>query len=182
MYPMSSTAAAVMPEFNATAASLLGFLHQGPMTGWELAGAVEESIGNFWNLTRSQVYRELRSLAGTGLVTAGQAGVRDRRPYTITEAGRQAFARWIRREPGDDIIRSPLLLTVFFGDHLEPTVMARFLTVHRLRHEHRLATYLALGEALDGSPGARWALACLEFGIEHEEAVLRWLERVTPSR
>ena len=50
------------PPLNPTAASLLGFLHQGPMTGWDLAQTVEATIGDFWNVTRSQVYRELRTL------------------------------------------------------------------------------------------------------------------------
>lgn len=177
------------PPLNATAASLLGFLHQGPMTGWDLAASVEGSIGNFWNLTRSQVYRELRTLEAAGLVTAGVTGARDRRPHTITDAGREAFRRWIAREPGDDLIRSPLLLTVFFGGHLEPATLARFLTVHRLRHEERLAVYLALRESLPRDETTQWGLACLDFGIEHEQAVLRWLERLpvaagdlTPSR
>jgi hypothetical protein len=43
---------------NPTAASLLGFLHAGPMTGWDLVATAETLIGDFWSLTRSQVYRE----------------------------------------------------------------------------------------------------------------------------
>src|SRR2546429_256493 len=50
------------PALNATAASLLGFLRAGPMTGWDLDQRVKLSIGNFWNVTRSQIYRELRVL------------------------------------------------------------------------------------------------------------------------
>ncbi|GAF98116.1 unnamed protein product, partial [marine sediment metagenome] len=38
-------------DLNATAASLLGFLLEGPRTGYELQEAVEASIGNFWNVT-----------------------------------------------------------------------------------------------------------------------------------
>ena len=46
-------------DLNPTAASLLGYLDVGPMTGWDLNEFVRASIGNFWNVTRSQVYREL---------------------------------------------------------------------------------------------------------------------------
>src|SRR5438105_841576 len=107
-------------SLNPTAASLLGFLHDGPKTGWELASTVESSLGGFWNVTRSQVYRELRTLDLTGLITAGERGPRDRRPYALTEAGRAAFAGWIAREPGEEIIRYPLLLTIFFAEHIAP--------------------------------------------------------------
>src|SRR5207302_8869637 len=119
------TVSSPMPELNATAASLLGFLQAGPRSGWELVQTVEGSIGNFWNVTRSQVYRELRSLEEQGLVEAGETGARDRRPYPVTEAGRRAFAQWIAREPGPDLVRSPLLLTVFFGGYVEPALLRR---------------------------------------------------------
>src|SRR5438445_6924083 len=93
------------PDLNATAASLLGFLHQGAMSGWDLAQTVSATIGDFWNVTKSQIYRELRTLEGLGLVEAGTTGTRERRPYAVTEAGRDAFAAWIAREPGDDVVR-----------------------------------------------------------------------------
>jgi DNA-binding PadR family transcriptional regulator len=142
------------------------------MTGWELARAAENSIGEFWNITPSHVYRELRNLEAAGLVAAGETGARDRRPYAITAGGREAFARWIANEPGPDIIRSPLLLTVFFGAHLPPALLRRFLTLHRLRHEQRLDYYRMLAAAVgDSDP---FAAATLAYGIAHEEAVAAW--------
>jgi DNA-binding PadR family transcriptional regulator len=142
------------------------------MTGWELARTAETTIGDFWNITSSHVSRELRTLEAAGLVTAGEVGVRDRRPYAITGAGREAFARWITNEPGPDIIRSPVLLTVFFGAHLPPALLHRFLTLHRLRHEQRLEKYRALAAALgDADP---YMAAALAYGIAHEEAAVGW--------
>ncbi|MDQ1399177.1 MAG: hypothetical protein QOK20_1109, partial [Acidimicrobiaceae bacterium] len=95
-------------KLNATAASVLGLLHRGPMTGWDVARLAEVGLGDFWNVTQSQVYRELRSLDAMRLVEAGPSGPRDKKPYVITDKGRDAFAVWIRREPGADLIRSPL--------------------------------------------------------------------------
>jgi DNA-binding PadR family transcriptional regulator len=165
-----------MPDLNATAASLLGFLLDQARTGWELVETVESGIGDFWNVTRSQVYRELRSLEEAGYVEAGETGPRERRPYSITEAGREAFAAWIVREPGPDVIRSPMLLMVWFGDHLDEALLSRFLTVHRLRHEQRLAHYRALLPLCAADPALRFQVYALQFGIAHEEAVLRWME------
>ncbi len=38
---------------NATAASLLGFLHAGPASGWDLLRIAQTSIGRFWSITSS---------------------------------------------------------------------------------------------------------------------------------
>ena len=65
-------------KLNPTAATLLGFLHRGRMTGWDLAQMAEMVIGDFWNVTRSQVYRELRTLEGLDLVAASAVTLRKR--------------------------------------------------------------------------------------------------------
>lgn len=112
------------------------------MTGWEIYEAAEASIGYFWNLTRSQVHLELRRLCEDALVTkAGVPGTRERQPFRITSTGREAFVDWLTawadRQPRRDLVRSPLLLTVTFGDSLSRPQFERFLLGHRLRVERR---------------------------------------------
>jgi DNA-binding PadR family transcriptional regulator len=161
-------------KLNPTAATLLGFLHRGPMTGWDLAQMAEMVIGEFWNVTRSQVYRELRTLEGLQLVAADAPGPREKRPYAITEEGRTAFAVFINREPGTDLLRSPLLLMVFFGRHLDPARKERFLAIHRLRHEQALDEYCRIQRSLE--PEETDLADVLQYAIFHEEAVLRWFK------
>ena len=72
---------------NATAASLLGFLHGGPQTGWDLVATAERQIGAFWSITQSQVYRELTAMADAGLVEAGARGP-PRPPPLLDHPGR----------------------------------------------------------------------------------------------
>jgi DNA-binding PadR family transcriptional regulator len=168
---------------NATAASLLGFLHEGPMTGWDLVATAQQRIGDFWSLTQSQVYRELAAMADAGLVEAGERGRRDRQPYAITEAGRAAFADWVDREPGRETIRFPLLLTLLFGRHLPPERLATFVRHHREAHAARLAGYRQLHRAATAGGGDPdpYAMATLEFGLAYEQAVLAWFDRLHPS-
>ena len=160
------------PDLNPTAASLLGFLQLGPMTGWDLDAMVRSSIGNFWNVTRSQIYRELRTLTGRGYVEAGDAGRRDRVPYTITEAGRAAFRDWIAQPPPPDVIRSRLLLTVFFGDFLDRERLREIVDDERKRHETALARYREMQESI-GTTG--FPAATLRMGVAYEEALAGWL-------
>lgn len=158
---------------NATAASLLGFLHEGPKTGWDLVTTAQERIGKFWSLTTSQVYRELAAMERDGLIVPGEKGPRDRKPYTLTDEGRQAFAEWIDRDPGPENIRHPLLLTVAFADHLPPERLAEILAHYRAAHEKQLSGYEDLMAHRD-LPS--FSAATVEFGIAYERAVLTWLE------
>ncbi|MBF6331392.1 PadR family transcriptional regulator [Nocardia transvalensis] len=159
---------------NSTAASLLGFLHEGPMSGWDLVNLAQERIGDFWTITQSQVYRELATMDRAGLVTKGETGARERTPYHLTEAGREAFAEWIARDPGAETIRVPLLLTLSFGRFVEPRRLDRIIAANREIHEQRLAGYLA--EDLDSC--SVYERATLDFGIRYERAVLEWFDRL----
>jgi len=163
---------------NATAAALLGLLHDGPMTGWDLVTTAQRRIGNFWTLTQSQVYRELAKMADTGLVTVGEPGPRDRKPYTITKAGRKAFAEWIGGNPAREQIRMPLLLTIQFADHLAPGRLREIITSLRVRHAERLAEYRTNEKQLAGNATEARRLATLRFGIRHEQAVLDWFDEL----
>jgi DNA-binding PadR family transcriptional regulator len=165
---------------NATAASLLGFLHDGPLTGWELVATADERLGAFWSLTRSQVYRELARMARTGLVAAGPPGPRDSRPYALTDAGRAAFRRWAETMPGTEQLRYPLLLAISFGAQIPPETLASFVAAHRAEHEQRLRAYCdALPEVR--ARGDVHAVAVLDFGIRYERAALGWFETLPPE-
>lgn len=161
-------------ELNATAASLLGFLEMGSQSGYELAAAIESSIGNFWNISRSQVYRELALLEASGYVRVGKVGVRDRKPYALTPLGRRAFDAWIAREPGEDIARSPLLLALFFGNRIDPQTLARFLRDHRARHERKLAEYRERLPEIERY--ARFPAHAMRLGLMREEMYLAWFD------
>lgn len=168
-------------RLNATAASLLGFLHWGPMSGWDLAATAQHVIGDFWSLTRSQVYRELAWMAEEGLVRAGERGSRDRQPFELTEAGRAAFKEWASQEPGPETIRFPLLLTISFGRHIEPDQLAAFIARHRAIHARRLAEYEAHRDEAGEDERDIYGEATLAFGLAYERAVLAWFDSLPPE-
>jgi DNA-binding PadR family transcriptional regulator len=162
-----------MSELNATQGSLLGFLHDRPKTGWDLLQEVDGTLSRFWNITPSHVYRELRTLEQRRLIKGGRPEARDRRPFTITAAGKRAFAAWIARQPGPEQIRFPLLVSLWFNEHLDADVLGTFLAVNRDEHEARLAHY----REVEGSmPAGDGRTAVVRFGIMYEEAVLAWLD------
>ncbi|RJO68157.1 PadR family transcriptional regulator [Nocardia panacis] len=168
---MSKTAT---KQLNSTAASLLGFLHDGPMSGWDLVAQAQVRIGDFWTITQSQVYRELAAMDAAGLVVKGEAGARERTPYRITHAGREAFREWISRDPGGETMRVPLLLTLHFGAHLDPARLDRIIAANREIHQDRLEHYLAK----DTAEMTTQERATVAFGLGYERAVLEWFDRL----
>jgi|tagenome__1003787_1003787.scaffolds.fasta_scaffold20499440_2 DNA-binding PadR family transcriptional regulator len=165
-------------DLNATQGSLLGFLHEGPKTGWELLQEVERGLQRFWNVTSSHVYRELRTLEQRGLVAAGAPGPRDRRPFSITKQGRAAFREWIAQPPAPEQIRFPLLVTLWFGKHLDDATLRDVLEANAKEHRDRLDMYRdAIAHTDD-----EYVASVVQFGIEYERAVLRWLRGIATKQ
>jgi DNA-binding PadR family transcriptional regulator len=179
---------------NATAACVLGILQMGPpppavrdsgpeaMTGWQVHQTAQQSLARFWSLTRSQIYLELGRLEAAGLVEAvGETGPRASRPYRITDDGREAFQRWltawVAAGPQDDQLRSPLVLTVFFGGYLPQETLDRLLREYALRHERTLENRRALLAGLGDDARRSLPAATLDRGIALHEMTLTWLQR-----
>jgi DNA-binding PadR family transcriptional regulator len=165
---------------NATAAALLGLLHDGPMTGGQLMAAAQRRLGAYWSMTRSQVYRELPALAEAGYVKMGKPGARSSQPYSITPAGKRAFMRWLAEPPGREALRNPVALRVAFGGHQSATQLQE---IYRQAAEFHTA---AMNEAREQAREARKAgdefgAASLEFAAGYHRAALAWL-KAAPSK
>ena len=161
---------------NATSASLLAILDEcgDEVTGAELARIAQTRIGDFWKLTRSQVYRELAALEDAGHVVAGAPGPRTARPYRLSPGGRREYRRWLADELPDETVRIPLLLAVGFGRVLPPGRLRSVLDEAEATHRARLGAYRTLDHELAAAGVDPFARATLSFGLHYEEAVLRW--------
>ena len=164
-------------SLNPTAAALLGLLQEyAELTGAELVRVAELRIGDYWNVTRSQVYRELSTLSAAGHIAKGETGPRDAQPYRLTRRGREAWAAWLAAEEPRDSVRIGLLLMVAFGHHLPSGRLQELLDAYERRHRARLDYYEALDDDLVEQGGDPFVRATLSFGLHYERAVLEWLE------
>lgn len=160
---------------NATAAALLGLLHEGPMTGGQLMSAAERKLGPFWTMTRSQVYRELPALADAGYVRMGKPGPRASQPYTISASGKRAFARWLSEPVSRDQMRNPVTLRVAFGKLHDGSQLAELYRTAEKQHTEAMAEAreAAKDAAADGDD---YAAAALNFAVQYHKAALTWLK------
>lgn len=103
--------------------AILGLLNYHDLTGYELKKMFDDSIRNFWYASISQIYRELNTLEKEGHVSSviqPQADRPDKRIYSITDNGKQAFKAWIAHFP-DTLSkekRDEFCLRIFFGSNL----------------------------------------------------------------
>jgi DNA-binding PadR family transcriptional regulator len=160
---------------NATAAALLGLLHDGSMTGGQLMAAAERRLGPYWSMTRSQVYRELPALAEMGYVKMGKPGPRASQPYSITPAGKRAFARWLSEEPGPESLRNPVALRVAFGAHHGGPALKELYDKATDAHTAALADVREQAR-LAKAEGDNYGAAALEFAVGYHKAALAWLK------
>jgi DNA-binding PadR family transcriptional regulator len=159
---------------NATAAALLGLLHDGPMTGGQLVAAAGEQFGSFFSVTRSQIYRELPVLAEAGLLRPGKQGPRGSQQYVITAAGRRSFKAWLAAGGGADTLRSPLVLRLLHAGSLTPKQRAELISSSRAAYASRLE---AARTAAKTEPDP-YRKAVADFTVAHTRAMLKLVDAI----
>jgi PadR family transcriptional regulator, regulatory protein AphA len=104
--------------------AILGILSYGPMTGYNLKKVFDKSISHVWAASLSQIYRELSKLEHKGYVSSIKEEQKDRpdkRVYTITDDGKNAFVQWLQEFPEELSFshRDEFMLRIFFGSRLD---------------------------------------------------------------
>jgi PadR family transcriptional regulator AphA len=123
---------------------ILGFLEVGPKSGYDLKKRFDRSVSGFWYADQSRIYRTLNRLRERGWVTQeiiAQADRPDRKPYSITEEGRDAFYRWMQECQSGPPRRNPFLVQLFFAGLLSDEEAIRLLEAKRERVLAVLASF-----------------------------------------
>jgi DNA-binding PadR family transcriptional regulator len=160
---------------------LLALLERGPMYGYQLRVAFEESTGGTWPLNIGQVYTTLSRLERDGLVQPLPQSDTGQRPYQITDAGRADLAAWfstpIRHgdRPRDELaIKLALALTTPGVDVRAVVQTQRSATMRTLQE------YTRLKARADQPADLAWRLV-LDAMLFQAEAEVRWLDHCEAS-
>jgi DNA-binding PadR family transcriptional regulator len=100
---------------------LLGFLMYGSMTGYELKKFFSISFSFFSGLSYGSIYPALKKMEQEGLIIMHmkvQEGAPNKKVYTITDAGRDAFLRALKEPFEFERSKHPFLTRLFFFAHL----------------------------------------------------------------
>jgi DNA-binding PadR family transcriptional regulator len=168
--------------------AILGFLNYHPYTGYDLKKIFETSIKHFWSADQSQIYRTLIHLSEQDyakMEKVPQEDRPDRKLYSITVSGRQAFLNWLSHPPSMEEPRSAALVQVFFAGNLDDNeVLAKFeefaaiMRVLLARYE-KVPEMIAPYQQEFNSPRENffWMLT-LDNGLRTMHANLEWAEHV----
>ena len=117
---------------------ILGLLNYSEMNGYEILETFKDSLAHFWNVQKSQIYRELTSLENEGLITGEwveQSGKPDKKVFSITDKGRCDLLEWL----AEDIKitnRDPILMKTFFLG--ERNIEENIAFFEKLNHSYSL--------------------------------------------
>jgi PadR family transcriptional regulator AphA len=168
-------------KLTATSYIVLGLVDRlGEASPYDLKQAVAGSVGNFWSVPHSQVYREAARLEQAGYLSCRlerTAGGRARKAYRLLPRGAEALERW-RSEPPAELpdLRDPGLLKLHLG--ADPRPLAR---VRRAAHQRKLDEYEARRQ-LDPGDGPRGAWLTLDAGVAHEREWVRFWSEIADGR
>jgi DNA-binding PadR family transcriptional regulator len=132
-----------------TELAVLGALSVEPMTGYRVRAEITETLGHFWQESFGQIYPTLSALATAGLVERGPA---PGTPYRITAAGEQRLRELLAEPFRRPAPRNPLLLRLFFGDHVDPGLVRHWLTEALHEAEDAAARYEQIRHEMETGP------------------------------
>jgi len=109
----------------------LGLLCKGEASGYDLKKQFESTFKHFYPAGYGSIYPSLADLAAKGLVNCremAQEKKPDRKVYSITDAGRQAFKEALQEADPEHKLRSEYLVAMYFADFLEPQRLEQMLS------------------------------------------------------
>lgn len=166
--------------------SILVLLDRSPGSGYDLVQRFRQGIGNFWNASHQQVYRELAKLLKEKWVEfelKKQSDKPDRKVYRLTAAGRKALRQWMSAPARPPRVNDALLVKVFGGEHAGRGELLAELDRHRGFHEKQLAKYRELERQFQSLGKAAQAPHLMPYltlrrGILGEQSWLQWEQEV----
>ena len=154
---------------------MLGLLTLAPSNGYDLTRRFDDSLGNSWHASHSQIYPELAKLEEAGLVEIVGEGARGSRTYAATEAGRAEMRRWVIEEGPVRTQRNETALRWFLACLLEPDERRAFFASELADMEVHAAQLREMREQLEAAGLRGGFRPVLELGIRNADLMQEWL-------
>lgn len=167
--------------------AILGLLNRKSMTGYDIARAFEQGLGNFWSAGHSQIYPELKKLTDEGLIefdTVIQGEKMEKKLYTVTKAGTDDFVKWVALdEPLEPTPKDVFKLRVYLSDTMDDNQLLSHLRFQLTGRTEKLGILERdMAEKFGGSENAytdkisRGDYLVLQGAIMRERAYVDWLK------
>ena len=160
--------------------AIVGFLHHGNFSGYDIKKLMDESIPHFWEESYTKIYQSLKRLeenAWVYSISVDQSGKPDKKIYQITEEGRKMFAKWIAEEvePTEDI--NIILLKVFFGAEGDKSKTKKNLEIFLEESEIQQKIYKKYKEFVKGQKSTdktKYWLMTIDYVLNKIDFEIKW--------
>ncbi len=169
--------------------AILGFLRIRPLTTYDLAQAMKESTSFFYSVSLGSIHPALQRLLKAGQATqeARVDNGRNKKIYSITDAGLAAFDEWVSSPLPVSKVKDDTVLRLFFLGALEKSrrqpLLKEYLVELAARRE-QLAELQEVSEARAAAVDdkhrevAAYQLHTLQFGLDYYGFVSAWIQRL----
>lgn len=174
-----------MAKENKSQYAILGILKEvsGSATGYDIKKTCDDSIAYFWNENYGHIYPVLKRLEKQGLVNKKiekTTNKRDKKIYSITDAGEKSLLDWLLLPIDNETIRSELLLKIFLANDLPIANLIEKIEKRKLQAEKNITEYQKIEKKLQEISSdlkdkklMLW-LSTLSYGKHTEKATIDW--------
>ncbi len=161
--------------------AILGLLHYSDMHGYRIKEHIENNFGYMWTINFGQIYPNLKSLEEEGLIrmtdiSPSNEGGPQKKQYTLEEAGREEFSRWLAQDPERPmILRDPFLLQFAFFGFGDKERALEIIDDQIVVYENNLR--MRKNKSKKWERQGVYVKLLAELGITQNEMYLNWLHR-----
>lgn len=165
---------------------VIGLLMERPMHAYVLKKVLGPRLPPGELLNDGILYPLLTRLSKEGLIEGHEEaspGGKPRRVYAVTDAGRAAFADWLRSPDNeadeatyDFFLGHPLLVKIQFFRHLDEAQRRAKFAAHIERTQAKLREYRSIREEMLERRADPFRVHLLDLGAAHHRQTLRWLK------
>lgn len=159
---------------------ILGILNLSPKTGYEINDVLKNQLSFFYDGTYGMIYPTLRKLEAEGMIEKKQViqnGKPNKNVYSITNAGKEEFEKYMASDVVPESIKSDFLLRLYFGgDSLSNDQIVELFS-HEIERKRTQLEFIQKNYQHWKEKGMQdLQEVTLEYGISYYENAIKFLE------
>ena len=168
---------------------ILGLLLDGDKSSYDLKKSMESSTSFFYNSSQGSIQPALKKLIQNGHIHGRDEnrGARNKKVYSITEAGEKEFLSWVGEPIALDKPRDPALVKMFFFNYAEDSRKLKLVEAY-LREIKTVGETLQMIQQMNRekigknkdflhNQKVKSRLDTMEFGIDYYAFLNEWYEK-----
>ncbi|MFP7486383.1 PadR family transcriptional regulator [Priestia filamentosa] len=157
---------------------ILGFLIERPMSGYDIKQMMENSVSYFFEASYGAIYPALKRMEKDTLIekeVIQQEGKPNKNLYVITLKGKEVFQDYMNSPLNPTLIRSDLLIRIFFGKYTSADKIMEWLNIEKEKAQAQLDNLTSIDEKYPDMD--RHKKITLLYGIDEAKFTLGWIEK-----